>query len=65
MVEQLEDILTRFGDKIAGDSQKDIAGQGAKPLLPDRHPVRDFSSTLATQLGEHKKLWGRGKSRQY
>ena len=50
MAEKLEDILTRFGDKIAGDSQEDTAGQGAKPLLPDRHPVRDFSSTLATQL---------------
>jgi plasmid replication initiation protein len=42
VVEKLEDILTRFGDKIAGDSQE-TAGQGAKPhLLPDRHPVRDF-----------------------
>jgi plasmid replication initiation protein len=42
VVEKLEDILTRFGDKIAADSQ-DTAGHGAKPrLLPDRHPVRDF-----------------------
>ena len=42
MVEKLEDILTRFGNKIADDAQK-LAGQGARPtLLPDRHPVRDF-----------------------
>ena len=27
VVEQLEDILTKFGDKIAGDSQEDTAGQ--------------------------------------
>jgi plasmid replication initiation protein len=36
VVEKLEDILTRFGNKIA-------ARQDARPrLLPDRHPVRDF-----------------------
>jgi plasmid replication initiation protein len=41
-VEKLEDILTRFGDKVAA-GDKNTAGQGAKTrLLPDRHPVRDF-----------------------
>jgi plasmid replication initiation protein len=42
--ETLQDILTRFGRKVAsaGDDNN-RAGQGAKPhLLPDRHPVRDF-----------------------
>ena len=43
MVEKLEDILTRFGNKIANAGEQDRAGQGAKPkLLPDRHPLRDF-----------------------
>jgi plasmid replication initiation protein len=43
VVEKLEDILTRFGNKIANAGEQDRAGQGAKPkLLPDRHPVRDF-----------------------
>jgi plasmid replication initiation protein len=42
-VEKLEDILTRFGNKIANAGEQHRAGQGAKPhLLPDRHPVRDF-----------------------
>jgi plasmid replication initiation protein len=42
-VEKLEDILTRFGNKIANAGEQGGAGQGAKPhLLPDRHPVRDF-----------------------
>jgi plasmid replication initiation protein len=42
VVEKLEDILMRFGNKIADDAQK-LAGQSARPtLLPDRHPVRDF-----------------------
>jgi plasmid replication initiation protein len=37
-VEKLEDILTRFGNKVATTE-----GQDAKPaLLPDRHPTRDF-----------------------
>ena len=41
MVEKLEDILTRFGNKVA--NKQDRAGQATKPrLLPDRHPVRDF-----------------------
>jgi plasmid replication initiation protein len=36
VVEKLEDILTRFGDKIA-------AAQNAHPQLsPDRYPIRDF-----------------------
>ena len=43
MVEKLEDILTRFGNKITNAGEKDRAGQGARPpLVPDRHPVRDF-----------------------
>ena len=43
MVEKLEDILTRFGNKIANVDEQAEAGQGAKPrLLPDRHPNRDF-----------------------
>jgi plasmid replication initiation protein len=43
VVEKLEDILARFGTKIAIAGDQDRAGQGAKPkLLPDRHPVRDF-----------------------
>jgi plasmid replication initiation protein len=42
-MEKLEDILTRFGNKIANAAEQHRAGQGAKPhLLPDRHPVRDF-----------------------
>jgi plasmid replication initiation protein len=42
VVDSLNDILTRLGSKIADDTQK-LAGQGARtPLLPDRHPVRDF-----------------------
>jgi plasmid replication initiation protein len=42
VVEKLEDILTRFGEKIADDHQS-TGGQGARPrLAPDRHPVRDF-----------------------
>jgi plasmid replication initiation protein len=36
VVEKLEDILTRFGNKIA------IANKQDARLLPDRHPVRDF-----------------------
>jgi plasmid replication initiation protein len=41
-MEKLEDILTRFGNKIADNAQK-LAERGAQPsLLPDRHPVRDF-----------------------
>jgi plasmid replication initiation protein len=43
VVETLEDILSRFGSKIASAGGQDRAGQGAQPrLLPDRHPVRDF-----------------------
>jgi plasmid replication initiation protein len=43
VVEKLEDILTRFGNKIANGGDQDRAGQGGRPnLLPDRHPVRDF-----------------------
>jgi hypothetical protein len=41
-VEKLEDILTRFGEKVAAGEPQTV-GQGAKPrLLPDRHPNRDF-----------------------
>jgi plasmid replication initiation protein len=39
VVEKLEDILTRFGNKVAGDN---VGRQGTPKLLPDRHPVRDF-----------------------
>jgi Replication initiator protein A len=40
VVEKLEDILTRFSEKIADDG---ATGQGGPPrLAPDRHPVRDF-----------------------
>ncbi len=44
MAETLEAILTRLGDKIAGEAKsQDRGGQGDRPrLLPDRHPVRDF-----------------------
>ena len=43
MVEKLEDILTRFGNKIANACTEDKIEQGTKRhLLPDRHPVRDF-----------------------
>jgi plasmid replication initiation protein len=43
VAESLNDILTRFGKKIANGGEQDGAGQGARPrLLPDRHPVRDF-----------------------
>jgi len=43
VVEKLEDILTRFGNKIASAGDLDKAGQGARPrLLPERHPNRDF-----------------------
>jgi plasmid replication initiation protein len=39
VVETLNDILTRFSNKVT----KDPAEQGADtPLLPERHPVRDF-----------------------
>ena len=42
-MEKLEDILARFGNKIANAGEQHRARQGAKPpLLPDRHPVRDF-----------------------
>ena len=38
VVETLNDILTRFSNKVT----KDPAEQGAhKALMPDRHPVRD------------------------
>lgn len=40
-MEKLDEILTRFGNKVAQD--KNRAGQGAKPRLsPDRHPTPDF-----------------------
>jgi len=43
VVESLEDILSRFRNKIASNVEQGRAGQGAGPrLLPDRHPVRDF-----------------------
>lgn len=43
MVEKLEDILARFGNKITSAGDQDRAGQGTRShLLPDRHPVRDF-----------------------
>jgi len=44
VAETLEAILTRLGDKIAGEAKgQDRGGQGDRPrLLPDRHPVRDF-----------------------
>jgi plasmid replication initiation protein len=46
VVEKLEEILTRFGDKVAGYNAPDRGGQGARSrLLPDRHPVRDFFIT--------------------
>jgi plasmid replication initiation protein len=42
-VEKLEDILTRFGNKIASAGEQDRAGQGDRSrLLPERHPNRDF-----------------------
>jgi plasmid replication initiation protein len=42
VVEKLEDILARFGNKIAADDI-DKVGQGARRrLLPDRHPTPDF-----------------------
>jgi plasmid replication initiation protein len=41
VVEKLEDILTRFGNKIANEQGR--AQHSTQPaLLPDRHPVRDF-----------------------
>jgi Endoribonuclease L-PSP len=39
-VEKLEDILTRFGNKIAANERKKVTPQ--PPLLPDRHPNQDF-----------------------
>jgi hypothetical protein len=46
VVEKLEDILTRFRNKVAsseGQSAANTEGQGARPaLLSDRHPNRDF-----------------------
>jgi plasmid replication initiation protein len=49
VVETLDDILTRLGDKIAGSveqprprSLKTGGDGGQSRLLPDRHPVRDF-----------------------
>lgn len=49
MVETLEDILARLGDKIAGGVEQPrprplkMGGEGERSrLLPDRHPVRDF-----------------------
>jgi len=42
VVEKLEDILTRFGKKIANAGDQDRAGQVGPHLLPDRHPVRAF-----------------------
>jgi plasmid replication initiation protein len=43
VVEKLEDILIRFGNKIANAGSQEGAGQGAHPrLLPERHPNRDF-----------------------
>ena len=45
MVESLEDILSRFRNKIASNVEQvgPPARQVSRPgLLPDRHPVRDF-----------------------
>jgi plasmid replication initiation protein len=43
VVEKLEDILTRFGNKVANAGDQDRVGQGARArLLPERHPNRDF-----------------------
>jgi plasmid replication initiation protein len=43
VVEKLDDILTRFGNKVASAGEQDRTGQGAKPrLLANRHPNRDF-----------------------
>lgn len=43
VVEKLEDILTRFGNKVAGGNKIDKTGQGEQTRLsPDRHPNRDF-----------------------
>jgi len=43
VMEKLEEILTRFGDKIANAGDQDRAGRTLGPhLLPDRHPVHDF-----------------------
>jgi plasmid replication initiation protein len=43
VVEKLEDILTRFGNKVTNSGDHDRGGQGARSrLLPDRHPNRDF-----------------------
>jgi len=44
VAETLQDILTRFGRKVASTGDENSrAGEGATPhLLPDRHPVRDF-----------------------
>jgi plasmid replication initiation protein len=39
-VEKLEDILTRFGNKITANERKKVTPQ--PPLLPDRHPNQDF-----------------------
>jgi len=41
-MEKLEDILTWFGSKIANNAQKLVERDAQPPLLPDRHPVRDF-----------------------
>jgi plasmid replication initiation protein len=42
-VEKLEDILTRFGNKIANAGEQDRARQGSRlALLPDRQANRDF-----------------------
>jgi hypothetical protein len=43
VVEKLDDILTRFGNKIAREAEQNKAGQCERAhLLLDRHPVRDF-----------------------
>jgi plasmid replication initiation protein len=41
-MEKLEDILTRFGSKIANNAQKLTERDAQLALLPDRQPVRDF-----------------------
>ena len=42
-METLEDILTRFNNKIVNSTDRSSLGQGGRAgLLPDRHPVRDF-----------------------
>jgi plasmid replication initiation protein len=43
VVEKLEDILTRFGNKIAKAGERGRAEEGPQPaLLPNSHPTRDF-----------------------